>query len=62
MLSAAEDRLVGQGHVAYAVRVHLRVRPLVRDLDGPQANQQRYDIVQHVKRVGNECEGMDGIS
>jgi len=50
------------GNQTYTVSIHLGARLLPSDLDRPQTNTQGENIIEHVERVGDESERMDGIS
>ena len=45
-----------------AVCVHFRACLGVRDLDGPETDTKREDIVEHVEGIGNQGKRVDGIS
>lgn len=40
----------------YAISIHLGAGLLSCNLDSPQSNTKRQNIVQHVKRVSHQCE------
>lgn len=45
-----------------AVCVHFRARLGVGDLDGPETDAEGEDIVEHVEGIGDQSEGVDGVS